>query len=422
MTQEEARRKGWTVALAGTGINLALGILYAWSILKGAIINSINTGGPDAFQWSKAEIQDPYAIACLMFAVAMILAGKLQDRFGPSITALIGGLLVGSGFILLSQTNSYFLWILGFGVMFGLGMGFAYSSATPPALKWFPPSMTGLIAGIVVGGFGLASVYISPLATYLVRSVGLQQTLLFFGIGFTVVVCGLAMLLKNPPPGYTPVATSAPTSGAPVPASVPTVNLTPSDLLKTYNFYILWFAFFIGSGAGLMVIGSIAPLATKSMGEWAFIAVAILAVGNATGRIVAGVMSDKIGRARTLFILMLFQSLLMFVASQVVGSTYESAVLLISVATLIGFNYGSNLALFPSLAKDIGGLKNFGVNYGALFTAWGIGAVAVVMGAERVKVAFGGSYSWPFIILGVVLAISALLVLTLKKPSPVQAV
>lgn len=423
MTQEEARRRGWIVTLAGTTINLALGILYAWSIIKGAILKSIaegakpeNVANPDFFHWDLGAIQDPYAVACLMFAVAMILAGKLQDRFGPSITAFIGGLLVASGFILVSQTNNYLMWILGFGVMFGLGMGFAYSSATPPAVKWFPASKTGLIVGIVVSGFGLAAVYISPLATWLVRTYGLSHALLCFGIGFAVVVCGLSQLLRNPPPGYSPTAAPAPTASGTAPATpAAAVNLGPSDLLKTYNFYILWLAFFIGSGAGLMVIGSIAPIASKSLGEWAFLAVAILAIGNATGRIAAGSMSDKIGRTRTLFILMLFQALLMFVASQVIGGALESAVVLIVLATLIGFNYGSNLALFPSLAKDIGGLKNFGINYGTLFTAWGIGAVAVVMGSERIKVAFGG-YTVPFIILGVALVISALLVLTLKKP------
>lgn len=422
MTQEEARSKGWIVVVAGTTINLALGILYAWSIFKKAITESIangakpeNLSSADFFHWSPAVIQDPYAVACLMFAVAMIVAGKLQDRFGPSITAFIGGLLVASGFILVSQTNNYMMWILGYGIMFGLGMGFAYSSATPPALKWFPPKMTGMIAGIVVAGFGLASVYIAPLATWLVKTYGLSHALLCFGIGFAVVVCGLSLLLKNPPPGYSPVAAPAPTSGAPAPAVKAQVNLTPSEILKTYNFYILWFAFFVGAGAGLMVIGSMAPLAAKSMGEWAFVAVAILAIGNATGRIVAGSMSDKIGRTRTLFILMLVQAALMFLASQIIGSAYESnAVVIIALATLIGFNYGSNLALFPSMVKDLWGLKNFGINYGTKFTAWGIGAVVVIMGAERIKVAFNG-YMIPFMILGGLLVISALLLLTLKK-------
>ncbi|HEU0265232.1 MAG TPA: MFS transporter, partial [Geobacterales bacterium] len=117
MTQ--ADNKGWRVVIAGTVINLALGVLYAWSIFKGAIKGSIEAGGEGAFQWNLASINDPYAVCCLAFAFAMILAGKLQDKIGPARTALIGGVLVGAGFILSSTTNDYLTWVLGFGVLAG---------------------------------------------------------------------------------------------------------------------------------------------------------------------------------------------------------------------------------------------------------------------------------------------------------------
>src|SRR5690606_21034776 len=104
--------------------------------------------------------------ACLMFAFIMIVAGKCQDKLGPRLTAMLGGLLVGAGFILASQSNNYWAWVIGFGVLAGAGFGFGYAAATPPALKWFPPAKTGLVAGIVVAGFGLAPVYIAPLGTY----------------------------------------------------------------------------------------------------------------------------------------------------------------------------------------------------------------------------------------------------------------
>ena len=101
------------------------------------------------YVWDKASINDPYAVCCLVFAGTMIVAGKCQDKFGPRVTIIIGGLLVGAGFITISQSSSYWIWVFGFGVLAGMGMGFAYSAATPPALKWFP-TKTGLIAGIVV--------------------------------------------------------------------------------------------------------------------------------------------------------------------------------------------------------------------------------------------------------------------------------
>ncbi len=196
--------KGKIVTAAGMGINLALGVLYTWSIFKGAIKESIEAGGAVAFNWDMASLNDPYAVCCLVFAFAMIAAGKCQDVFGPRITAIMGSILVGMGFIWISQTTAYLSWILGFGILVGTGIAFGYSSATPPAMKWFPPTQTGKIAGIVVSGFGLASVYIAPLSKYILNGWGLQRAMLFFGIAFLVIVSSLAMFLVNPPDDFIP--------------------------------------------------------------------------------------------------------------------------------------------------------------------------------------------------------------------------
>ena len=384
----DIKNKGWTVVSAGLAINLALGVLYAWSIFKGAIKASIEKGGPDAFQWDIASINDPYAVCCLAFAFAMILAGKCQDKIGPARTALIGGLLVGAGFMLLAISSSYIAWVVGFGILAGSGFGFGYSAATPPALKWFSPSRTGLIAGIVVGGFGIAPVYIAPLASYLIGAFGIPKAMMFLGIGFTIVVCGLSFVLANPPLGFVPDEPADPGPLAKLNAAKPVVNATVSEMLRNYKFYVLWLTFFIGSGAGLMVIGSVAGLAKKSMGPMAFVAVAIMAIGNAGGRVVAGVLSDKIGRRATLFIMLSLQALMMFIAMTVINS--GSAVLLVLLASFIGFNYGSNLCLFPSFAKDYWGTKNYGLNYGALFTAWGVGGFVMGKVSEMINAQPGG--------------------------------
>ena len=363
------KNKGWQVTLAGTGINLALGVLYTWSIFKKEISESIEQGG--VFNWNLSSINDPYAVACLTFALTMVVAGKCQDRFGPRITAILGGVLVGAGFLIISQTANYWGWIIGFGVLAGAGIGFGYSSATPPALRWFPSAKTGLIAGIVVSGFGLAPVYIAPLASYLTGELGLQTTMMILGVGFTVVVCSLAMLLSNPPESFQ--VTSGSASGA-----LLVEDLKPSQLLKESKFYILWTIYFIGAGAGLMVIGSVAGMAKQSMGNMAFMAVSIMALGNAGGRIIAGVLSDRIGRVNTLFAMLVFQAVLMFSAIPLLGGNDASAVALIILATFIGFNYGTNLSLFPAFAKGLWGAKNFGTNYGLLFTAWVAGAFVLV--------------------------------------------
>ena len=403
MTSLESPHKGWRVALAGLGINLALGVLYTWSMFKAAIEKD--------FGWKGSQLNDPYALCCLVFAFAMILAGRCQDKFGPRLTASIGGLLVAAGMILISTTNSYTVWVLGFGVLVGTGIGFGYSSATPPALKWFPPSKTGLIAGLVVAGFGLAPVYLAPTSDFLLRNFGLLKAMLIFGVAFAVIVCGLAQLLVNPPAGY-----SADLAGGSNSKPVETVNLSPVQIVRTPSFWLLWALYFIGAGAGLMVISSISGMAKKTMGDSAFIAVAVMALGNAAGRIVAGLLSDKIGRKWTLMLVLVIQAALMFLAIPVTNSIDGAKYVIVLVATFIGFNYGANLSLFPSFTKDLWGLKNFGMNYGCLFTAWGVGGFVLSRLQQMLK-AGSGSFNSSFITAAVLLLIGAAMTLLIKSPS-----
>ena len=403
ISQPVVANRGWLVTFSGLGINLALGILYTWSMFKSAI--------KEEFGWKGDQLNDPYALSCLVFAFTMILAGRCQDKFGPRITASIGGLLVGSGFVLCSTTHNYGLWLLGFGVLAGSGFGFGYSSATPPALKWFPPSKTGMIAGLVVAGFGLAPVYLAPTSQYLLGHYQIQKSMLILGIVFVVIVCGLAQWLVNPPAGY--VAGPAPAPGASVKAVA--ANATPGAILRQPTFWLLWVIYFIGSGAGLMVIGSISPMAKKSMGDLAFVAVAVMAIGNAGGRILAGTLSDKIGRRWTLCLVLLIQALLMCAAIPVIASKDMPAVVIVLMAALIGANYGANLALFPSFTKDLWGLKNFGMNYGVLFTAWGVGGL-VLPRLQQTLTAGSGSYTSSFITAGVLLLFGTALTFLIKPP------
>ena len=397
--------KKWVVFTASIFISLALGVLYSWSILKSAIEVSVNKGGLDAFNWDLASINDPYSVAILTFAFVMIISGKVFDRFGPRITSLAGGILIVSGLLLSASSTNYINWILGFGVLVGGGIGFGYAVITPATIKWFPPKKTGLITGFVVGGFGLSSVFIAPFFSFLIKSNNISFALYTYAIVFAVVVGICSFLLFNPPQ-----------SGKYVPAfshSNLKDNIKLSDILKMYEFYILWILFFIGSGAGLMVIGFTTDMVKKGLGEEAFLGVAIIAIGNSGGRVAAGYLSDKIGRLKTLLIMFLFQCVLMVISALVVEQSF-SIVLLLLLTTFIGFNYGSNLSLFPSIAKDLWGMKNFGINYGALFTAWGVGGFVLSRVSQMIK-ATTGSLEFSFWLAGILLGIGCVLLFLFER-------
>jgi MFS transporter, OFA family, oxalate/formate antiporter len=412
MSERDGSR-GWIVTMAGMGVNLALGILYAWSVIKGGI--------PDTWGWTNAQKALPYSVSCLLFALAMIPAGRLQDKIGPRWVATLGGLFVGVGCIIAAMAGSSVAgFVIGFGVLGGIGIGFGYASATPPAVKWFPPQKTGLIAGLVVAGFGLASVYIAPLANYLLKAfsttasiagpggqikqvvlMGVSSTMLVFGIAFLIVVCALSQFLKDPPAGYVPAG--SPAKGS---AAAKSVDRSWKDMLSTSQFYVLWLIYFAGAGAGLTFISFCSDLAKKSLGDLAFLAVAVLAVGNAGGRIFAGIISDKMGRQSTIFLFLMIQAVVVFVLYLVQAGAGWPLMLLI--VFLIGANYGANLSLFPSITKDYFGLKNFGVNYGFMFTAWGVAGLVIPWINGRIKDATG-SNNLTFMIIIVILLIAAVL-------------
>jgi len=372
---------GWQVTFAGLGVNLALGVLYTWSV--------ISKGIPDEWGWSEAARSWPYAVACLVFCLVMVPAGRMQDKLGPRLVASIGGILVGLGFILASMTTSSVGYMLGFGLFAGAGIGFAYASATPPAVKWFPAARTGLIAGLVVSGFGLASVYAAPLARWLIQEFGVPTMAFTLGIAFLVIVVGLAQLLIPPPKGFKPesaASAATPSSGA----SAGKEDFTPKEMLGTPQFYLLWFLYACGAGAGLMVISKLAKIGELQANiENGAILVVAMAIGNGAGRIMAGMASDKLGRRQTMFGCFLLQAILIFLLSRTEeGTILASVPVLCLVSALIGANYGANLSLFPSVTKDYYGLKNFGVNYGLVFTAWGVGGFMLALGAGKLYDAF----------------------------------
>lgn len=413
--------RGWTVTLAGLGINLALGVLYAWSVVAKSLIAE--------WGWTAGAASLPYAIAVGVFALSMVFAGRAQDRFGPRLVATLGGALTGLGMIVasLSGPGSRVPIVVGFGIMAGMGIGLGYAAATPAAVKWFPPARKGLITGLVVSGFGLASVYIAPLTQWLLAGYGIAMTFRILGIGFLVATVGLAQLLSNPPAGYLPAgskpvgtrgaaaASVAPGGAAPAPAGR---DFTWNEMVRTRQFALLWLMYAFAAFAGLMIIGHMAKIAALQMpgADLGFVLVGVLAVGNAAGRVVAGIVSDRIGGIRTMLVVFVLQAAMMGLlwAAGSVGT-------LIPVAAFVGFAYGANLSLFPSTTAGYFGTKNMGANYGLVFTAWGVGGVFGSMTAGTI-VDSTGSYAIAYAVAAGLCLLAAGLTFATKPPAPAETV
>lgn len=374
--------KAWVVTFAGTAVNLCLGILYAWSVWKrnltggaGRPPGSPMTGLNEGWTYlSDAEATWAYALCGFIFALVMIPGGRLQDRCGPKLGATLGGLFLAGGCVLAGLMKSYLGLILGFGVLGGIGMGLGYAAATPAAVKWFGPHRRGLIVGLVVGGYGGAAIYISPLAEYLIAQHGLSGSFIGLGVLFAVVVIVAGQLLAWPPAGYLPSA--PPVAAAAAQAPTPSTDWTAGEMLRTWQFYALVFLFLGSAQSGLLVIANAAPMLNATAATVAFFAANAWLLSsfgglvNASGRIGTGLYSDRIGRGNAYLVNGLVSAACLLLTPAVMAS--GNVLLLFLVVGVAYWQYGGGLALMPALTADYFGSKNLGLNYGLVFLGWGI--------------------------------------------------
>jgi OFA family oxalate/formate antiporter-like MFS transporter len=413
--QGSSQRSGWRVTLVALSINLVLGVLYAWGVMAKALVVQ--------WHWSKADAALPFTVATAAFAITMIFAGRLQDKVGPRLIAALGGIVLGCGLVASSMAKSPALMLVTFGIVGGIGIGIGYSATTPPAIKWFPSTKKGLITGVVVSGVGLAAVYISPLAQWLLKRVGIQNSFIYLGVGAMVSVALLAQWLRNPPAGYQPqTAQTAQTAQATASAASSTkappssrANVDWSEMLRTSQFYRLWLMFILAASAGLMIIAHVAIIAKEQAHwEWGFVPVVLLAIFNSAGRVASGVLSDRIGRTQTMVLAFLLQACNMFAFSH-----YTSSALLVFGSAFTGLCYGTIFTLMPAATADFYGVRNLGVNYGFVFTGFGVaGVFGPLLGGKIRDVT--GSYSTSYTISAVMLLVGTGLALTTRAPAAVS--
>lgn len=391
---------GWRVTIAAILLNLASGFIYAWSVYAAALIQELG--------FTKTQAMLPYTVALAMLAVMMVPGGKLFDKYGPRVVATVGGIFMIVGMVFTSMQTTIQGFIVFFGILVGTGAGISYGVTIPTAVKWFSPTKRGLVSGLVVAGLGLAAAYAAPLAQVIINVVGVKKTFLIIGIIFGGLVVLLSQFLAVPPVGYAPPGTSATTASG----SSGKRDFSPIEMITTIQFWLIWFMYCFGAIAGLMVIGHIAIIANiQAHLKWGFALVAILAVFNSGGRVIGGFLSDRIGRNKTLILMFVLQAvnMLMF-------RNYTSMTSLTVGVCIAGIAYGALLGIFPALTYDYFGLKNSGMNYGLVFTAFGAaGIIGPLMAGKIVDVT--GTYNYAYIASAFILVISAIMVKFLKRPN-----
>jgi OFA family oxalate/formate antiporter-like MFS transporter len=369
-TDPSATISRWWRVVGGLSMNLALGSLYAWSVFVAPLEKE--------FGWKRAQTTWTFTIAVVVFAIAFIIAGRLQDKLGPFRISVTGGLLVSIGFFLCAYTSSLTYLYICFGVLGGIGNGFGYATPIPVMAKWFPDKR-GLAVGLAVAGYGGGSAILAPLALkWLIPTYGWRTTFQILGGIFLVMTMIGSFLLKNPPAGYRPAGwTPAPAAKA----AATTYEFAPGEVLGTSAFYFMWIAYALGTSAGLMVISQLAPFATSqkivaAVGSTLFI---VGALGNASGRILSGWMSDALGRLNVLRLMIAISA----IAMPVLYAVGANVALLYIVAFAVYWCYGTQLSVNASTTSDFWGTKNAGLNYGMLFTAWGVaGVIGPIIGGK----------------------------------------
>ncbi len=353
----------WWRVVGGLSMNLALGSLYAWSVFVAPLEKE--------FGWKRADTSMVFTYAVVVFAISFILAGRLQDKYGPFWISVTGGLLVSIGFYLCAYTSSLNYLYICFGVLGGIGNGFGYATPIPVMAKWFP-DRRGLAVGLAVAGYGGGSAIFGPLSQLnLIPAYGWRTTFQILGGIFLVMTMIGAFLLKNPQAGYRPAGwTPAPAAKA----AATTYEFKPGETLATPTFYFMWIAYALGTAAGLMVISQLVPFArSQGIGAAALQTMTLVvgATGNASGRILSGWMSDALGRLNVLRLMIALSAVAMPILYKVGGKV----ALLYFMVFVVYWCYGTQLSVNASTTSDFWGTKNAGINYGLLFTAWGVAGI-----------------------------------------------
>ncbi len=405
----------WWVVLGAILIQLSLGAIYAWSVFTPSLT---------AAEWSKTQTQIVFSIGLAFFAIVMVIAGRLVPKFGPRRIAMAGGVVLGIGYILAGISGGTHFWptLLFIGVIGGSGIGLAYVVPIAVGMKWFPDKK-GFITGLAVAGFGFGAMLWVKLAGswgHLIASMGLGTTFWIYGIVFLISVVIGGIWMVYPPDGWLPEGWTPPTPSTTSVAG--SADYPSGKMLKTPQFLMIFTTMVFGTGAGLMCIGlmklfPMSALMANGISEASATAIAgtamavFFSLANGIGRIAWGAISDRIGRKPAIIIMTAAQGVVVILFQWMAGVPG----LLYLGATIIGFNFGGNFALFPTVTADTFGTKYLAQNYGWVFLAYGVGGIfGPILGGR-----LGDMQNFPlaFTLCGILCLVAAVIISRLKEPS-----
>lgn len=381
----------WRIVLGTVIVMMALGTIYTWSLYNQPLV--------DQFGWELSSVSTTFSIMSLSLAVATLFSSKLQEKIGLRRLIMFSGFAMGLGLIISSQVSSLWGLYLFAGIVVGGADGLAYMTTLSNALKWFP-ERKGLISGIAVGSYGMGSLFFNYINGAILESLGITQTLLFWGIIVILMMVGGSFLIREATVKAEVVAAKLPVSK----------NYSVKEMLHTKEAFLLFIVLFTTCMSGLFVIGIVADIGVSMVNlsaASATNAVAIVAIFNTLGRIVLGSLSDTLGRLNV-------------VSGSIIAMTFAITILsylelnyglYIASVAIIAFSFGGNITIFPAIVADFFGLKNSGQNYGIIYQGFGLGALS----ASFIAILLG-EFESTFKLIMVLSIISGIIALTLKAP------
>lgn len=402
---EDLLRRRWIVLLGGFLLSLMGGMSYAWGSFVLPLVEN--------WGWTTAQANLPFTVMIIVFSITMIPAGWLQDKYGPRKIAVVGSLmfLVGYSLAALMRYFPSSIWLtVTYGIGVGIACGLTYATIAPTARKWFA-DRPGFAVSLAVMGFGLAAVVFAPLKKEMIGLWGVDGTLFALGIFITIISFIGAKLIRNPPPDWTApkdINTNSRSSDETVIEEV-----TPQEFVKTARFYILWLALAAVIGGGLTAIGLLTAYGEVELQlapAFAALAVSFYSLANGIGRPFMGWLADRLGPIRVMIGIYIIQSSV-FIMFPWVATSYLR---LFVCSLLLGLGYATTFALFPVVVAKISGTKHLGMNYGLVFSAFGLGAITSLIGSWLLD--FTGSFTPAFLLAGfaTVFGLVLLLILYIK--------